>query len=100
MRKLFIILAWVVDANGTFNVLSGYPKKIDSNSYEGDTNKALLRAKGDFHEVIGAMCKVDTRKVQSVVLMDEAGFVIDKFTTGSLDITESEPEPTSEPEET
>ena len=29
-REIYLVLAYVVDANGTFNNLSGYPKTFDS----------------------------------------------------------------------
>ena len=85
MRRIFVLLAWVIDANGTFSVLSGYPKTFDSKNYSGDEHKAYLRAMSDFHETISSMCKSDTRKVQSIVLMDEAGNRVETFTTGSID---------------
>lgn len=85
MRRIFVLLAWVVDANGTFSVLSGYPKTFDSKNYSNNEHKAYLRAMSDFHETIGSMCKSDTRKVQSIVLMDESGNIVETFTTGSLD---------------
>lgn len=43
-RNIFIVNAYIVDANGTFNVLSGYPKNFDSNNYSYDVDKALKRA--------------------------------------------------------
>ena len=94
MRKIFVLLAWIVDANGAYHTLDGYPKVFDSKNYGNDPAKALLRAKGDFHGTIGDMCKVDSRKIQTIILMGEDGFVIDTFTTGSL--AESE---VAEPEE-
>ena len=35
-RQIFIVDARIVDQNGTFNHISGYPKVFDSNSYQGD----------------------------------------------------------------
>lgn len=84
MRKLYILMAWVVDANGAYHTLDGYPKLFDSKNYDNDPDKALLRAKGDFHDTIGNMCKVDNRKLQTIVLMGEDGFIIDSFSTGNL----------------
>ena len=62
-RNIFKVDAWIIDANGTYNALSGYPKNFDSRSYEGDIDKALRRAMGDFSEVWGAFCKRDDRKM-------------------------------------
>lgn len=95
-RNIFRVEAWIVDTNGTFNVLSGYPKNFDSNSYEGDVDKALKRAMGDFSEVFGAFCKRDDRQVQTVVLTQANGQLIDRKCLGAL--IEPEPEP-EEPEE-
>jgi len=67
-RNIFRVEAWIVDSNGTFNTLSGYPKNFDSNNYDGDTDKALKRAMGDFSEVFGAFCKRDDRQLQTVIL--------------------------------
>ena len=84
MRKLFILIAWIVDANGSYHTLDGYPKLFDSKNYDNDPDKALLRAKGDFHDTIGNMCKVDNRKIQTIVLLSDDGFTIDSFSTGDL----------------
>ena len=63
-REIYQVSAMIVDANGTFNNLSGYPKIFDSRSYGNDIEKTLQRAKGDWCEVLGAMAKIDTRQVQ------------------------------------
>ena len=49
-RQIFILDAHIVDANGTFNHLSGYPKKFDSVNYGNDIEKAQRRAEGDMSE--------------------------------------------------
>ncbi len=84
-RNIFIVDAMIVDANGTFNHLDGYPKPFDSRTYGGDVDKARRRAEGDFSEVWGAMCKQDTRKKQTVVFYTVDGFQLDKKSTGTLD---------------
>lgn len=83
-RNIFIVDAMIVDSNGTFNHLDGYPKQFDSNSYSGDVDKAKRRAEGDFSEVWGGMCKRDDRMKQTVVLYTVDGFQIDKKTCGQL----------------
>lgn len=91
MRQIFIVDAHIVDANGTFNYVTGYPKTFDSKNYNGDADKAQIRAIGDASEVFGAMCKVDTRQLQTVVVMTADGFVVDKRIIGSLaDVLEPE----------
>lgn len=84
MRNIYIVDAMIVDANGTFNHLDGYPKKFDSKSYGDDVDKTRRRAEGDFSEVWGAMCKVDTRMIQTVTLSTVDGFLIDHKTTGQF----------------
>ena len=92
-RQIYIVHASVVDANGSWNQLSNYPKKYDSVNYDNDIDKTLRRAEGDFYEVYGAMCKQDTRQVQTVMLVTADGFVVDKKSIGQLaDIPDPEPE--------
>ena len=88
-RQIFIVTAQIVDANGTFAFLDGYPKKFDSNNYGNDINKAQRRAEGDMSEVWGAMCKIDTRQIQTVTLETVDGFQLEKRTMGGF----TEPEP-------
>ena len=85
MRQIFIVDAFIVDANGTFNHLNGYPKQFDSRSYGNDIGKAQRRAEGDMSETWGAMCKVDTRQVQTVTLTTVDGFQLEKKTSGGFD---------------
>ena len=81
-RQIYLVNAYVVDANGNFSIPQGYPKSFDSANYAGDVAKARKRAEGDFSEVKGAMCKVDTRQLQTVVLTDVTGFELDRWTDG------------------
>jgi len=92
-RQIFIVDAHIVDANGTFNYLEGYPKQFDSRSYQGDVDKAQRRAEGDMSEAWGAMCKVDTRQIQTVTLTTADGFQLDRKTMGAFP---AEPEPNQE----
>ena len=87
-RVIYEVYAKVVDANGSYNTLSS--EVFDSKSYGGDVEKTRVRAEGKFHEVIGAMCKVDTRQVQSVIMMDCYGNVVYQRSVGEL----AEVEPT------
>lgn len=83
-RQIFLVDAHVVDKNGTFNFLEGYPKKFDSNSYQGDIDKTKKRAEGDASDIWGAMCKVDERQIQTVILSTVDGFVIETKTMGKF----------------
>lgn len=94
-RVIYEVYAKVVDANGSYNTLTGYPKTFDSRSYGGDTEKTLKRAKGEFHDTFGAMCKIDTRQLQTVILMTAAGQIIDRETIGKI-ADDPDPEPEEE----
>lgn len=94
-RNIFEVYAKIIDANGSYNTLSGYPKVFDSRSYNNDVSKTLQRARGEFHETFGAMCKRDDRKMQMVLLMTAMGQVIDCQHIGMVP---PEPEPESQPE--
>lgn len=78
MRKIYITYAYVVDANGTFNDLTGYPKRRDSSTSDmaGDIDKTLARANADNADAWSAINKADNRKVQTVFTVDETGFVV------------------------
>jgi hypothetical protein len=89
-RQIFIVNAQIVDANGTFNNITGYPKTFDSKSYSGDVDKAKRRAEGDMSEAWGAMCKVDTRQIQTVTLTTVDGFQLERKSIGAF--AETEPE--------
>lgn len=93
-RQIFIVNAFIVDANGTFNTLSGYPKTFDSRNYSDDIDKAQRRAEGEFSECGGAMCKRDDRQIQTVTLGTADGFQLDKKSSGKF----VEPEPVAEEE--
>lgn len=83
-RQIFIVDAMVVDSNGTFNHIQGYPKQFDSRSYGDDIDKTQRRAEGDMSETWGAMCKIDTRQVQTVTLSTVDGFMLDRRTCGGF----------------
>ena len=99
-RNIFTVDAWIIDSNGTYNKLTGYPKNFDSRTYDGDTEKALKRAMGDFSEVYGAYCKRDDRLMQTVVVYQANGQLIDRKSLGTtMEPAPVEPEPVEEPEE-
>lgn len=83
-RNIFRVDAIVVDANGTFGVLDGYPKNFDSKAYQDDVDKAKKRADGDMSEAWGAMCKRDDRQIQTVILSDMFGNVLEKKSMGNF----------------
>lgn len=99
-RQIFVVSASIVDANGSFANLSGYPKTFDSHNYGDDIDKAQRRAIGDMSECFGAMCKRDDRQLQMVMVMTADGFLIEKKSIGQIaDLPDPEPvEETNEPE--
>lgn len=92
-RNIFTVSAYIVDANGTKNTLSGYPKDFDSRSYNDDIAKARKRADGDFSEVWGAFCKRDDRMIQTVTLTNIFGELLDRKSMGGFPADEPTPEP-------
>lgn len=83
-RNIFVVEAQTVDANGAFSKLNGYPKFFDSRSYGNNIDKTLLRARGEFYDTVGAMCKIDTRQLQTAILMTADGFVLEKESIGEI----------------
>jgi len=92
-RDIYIVEAHIVDANGTFNFLAGYPKTFDSRNYSGDIEKTRRRAEGEFSDCWGAMCKRDDRMIQTVTLSLVDGYQLDKKSMGEFP---EEPEPNEE----
>ena len=84
MRNIFIVNAFIVDANGTFNNLQGYPKTFDSKNYSDNVDTAKKRAEGDMSEQWGAMCKRDDRMIQTVTLEDVSGNVFERKSMGNF----------------
>lgn len=83
-REIYIVNAHIVDANGTFNTLSGYPKLFDSRSYSNDLAKALKRAQGEYYETVGALCKIDSRQLQAAYLMSADGAILAQTCFGHI----------------
>lgn len=83
-RQIFVVYASVVDANGTFNMLNGYPKTFDSRNYNNDIDKAQSRALGDYHDVLGGMYKVDSRQLQTAICMTADGFTLESKSIGAI----------------
>lgn len=95
-REIYEVYAKVIDANGNYNILSGYPKVFDSRHYDNDIEKTLRRAKAEYHETYGAMCKRDDRLLQMVVLMRATGDIYEHAFLGTIP---DDPDPEPEPEE-
>lgn len=84
-RAIFEVYAKIVDANGAYNTLSGYPKVFDSNNYDNNVDKARSRAYGEYHSCLGTMYTRDDRKVQIAMIIDAStGWQIEVSRIGEL----------------
>ena len=96
VQEIFVVNARIVDANGTFNPLSGYPKAFKSVAYDNNIDKARQRAFGDFYDVMGAFGKRDDRQVQTAFVMQISnGAFIANASFGALPVL-PDPEPPEE----
>lgn len=93
-QEIFVVNAQIVDANGTFNPISGYPKAFKSTAYDNSIDKARQRALGDFYDVMGDFGKRDDRQIQTAFVMRMSdGAFISSAQFGTLpDIPDPEPE--------
>ena len=100
-REIFEVDAKIVDANGSYNILSGYPKTFDSKNYGNDIDKAEKRALGDCYEVLSQMAKRDDRQLQTVRVTRISDLTnIAQYGFGKIaDLPDPEPEEETEPEE-
>lgn len=95
-KEIFVVNACIVDANGTFNVLSGYPKTFNSANYDNNIQKARQRAIGEWHEAMGAFAKRDDRQIQYAnVIQLGTGAVIQNGMLGGFPV---DPEPEGDEE--
>lgn len=93
-REIYLVQANIVDANGTYSALSGYPKLFDSKNYDNDVEKALNRARAEYHEVVGAFYKRDDRQLQYAGIMHvNTGAQIEATVIGAVaDLPDPEPD--------
>ena len=95
-RIIYEVYAKVVDANGAYNTLSGYPKVYDSRNYNNDFVKTYNRAKGEYNTCLGTMYPRDDRQAQFAMLIDAStGLVLESAYIGEIaDLPDPEPEET------
>ena len=94
-KQIFIVSAWIVDANGAYHTISNdYPKAFSSASYNEDVAKTRKRAESDMYSQWSQMLLRDDRKVQAVMLTTQDGFVLKQETDVAVEAEEPE-----EPEE-
>ena len=97
MRNIFIVNATLVDSNGNYSTITGFPKTFDSESYSGNTETALRRAKAAYHAQLGLNYAVDGRTMQTVTLVQVNGQLIMRESEGAFP-PDPEPEPAPAPE--
>jgi hypothetical protein len=84
-REIYEVYAKIVDANGAYNTLTGYPKYFDSKLHNNDIDRARKRAYGEYHEALAAMCKRDDRQQQIVMIIRASdGVQIEKTCLGQV----------------
>ena len=84
-RSIYEVYAKVVDANGSYNTLSGYPKVFDSKNYDNDLQKTMSRAYGEYHAVLGAMYLRDDRQLQiAMIISANTGLQIEMTRVGEM----------------
>ena len=83
-RQIFIVNAAVVDANGNYAVMDGYPMRFDSKNYNNDIPKTKKRALGAAAEIKGVFAKRDDRQMQVVTVSTADGFVVEPWVDGAL----------------
>lgn len=85
-REIYEVHMSVVDANGTLTIdPTGYPKSVDSRSYDNDIDKTLNRARGLLGAAESAMSTQDTRQVQyGYIIRVSDGMQMEKRLFGKL----------------
>lgn len=94
MQEIFVVHAQIVDSNGTFNELNGYPKAFKSTNYNNDIVKTKNRAIGDWHDVMGDFGKRDDRQIQSafVIRISDGAFIANGQYGSLPELPDPEPE--------
>ena len=84
-RNIYEVYAKIVDANGSYNTLSGYPKLFDSKNYDNDSEKARSRAYGEYHSTLGTMYTRDDRQLQiAMIIHANSGLQIEMARVGDM----------------
>ena len=84
-REIYEVYAKVIDANGTYNTLTGYPKVFDSHQNNDDVEKAKSKAYGEYHTVLGTMYTRTDRQGQfAMIIRASDGLQIEKTCIGTV----------------
>lgn len=85
LREIYEVYAKVVDANGAYNTLSGYPKVYDSHQNNDDCEKTRQKAYGEYHSVLGTMYNRTDRQCQTaMIIRANDGLQIEKTCIGNI----------------
>ena len=95
-RNVFTVMATQVDSHGVFSTVSGFPKRFDSDSYNGDVDKALRRAKSAYHARLTDTYASDSLQMSTVTLSEANGNTLMIETEGQIVSPTPEPEPEEE----
>lgn len=99
-RNIFTVHATIVNENGVYSKVSGFPKEFDSASYADETHplpagnpkKAWRRAKAAAHTQLGLNYAVDNRRMQSVYIIQADGREVFSESEGSFEPEQLDPE--------
>jgi hypothetical protein len=84
-REIFEVYAKVVDANGAYNTLDGYPKVIDSKHHQNSIDKAMSKAYAEWHACLASMYTRDDRQEQiAMIIRVSDGLQIEMKKIGEL----------------
>ncbi len=84
-REIYEVRAIIVDTNGTYNPIQGYPKTFDSHTYNDDIEKTRRRAYAELSDVKSAYLKRDDRQVQiAQITRLSDGLMMESFCDGRL----------------
>lgn len=90
-RTILTVNATQMNEQGTFSTVSGFPKRFDSNDYQGDLKKTNRRAKAAAHAQLAANYAVDNRPLQVVTIEAADGRQLFRECDGAIP-AEEEPE--------
>ena len=90
-REIYEVDAKIVDANGNFSTVAGFPKVFDSTSYSDNVDTARRRALAAYHTQLGLMYAADNRRLQmATVTRISDGVVVAIERDGDLNPVEPE----------
>lgn len=93
-HAIYLVTAYIVDANGAFNHLDGYPKSFDSKHNNNDPEKTRLSAMSDYFTVLSNMAKRSDRQLQRANVVNVQTSALEaEYSFGAIaDLPDAEPE--------